>query len=185
MSYKPNFCCQCGDTINRIDWKLTTSRRFCDLCETDFKMQDWFPHGVLAFGILMSIFGFGTFFLKSVDSQKPLAQIAETSRDSRNKPSAKIAEPQNSANRNVNEGKLIETNDANIETQSLKTSLETNSLKIKQSQVSEVQNEPVYFCGAQTKKGSPCSRKVKGGGRCWQHSGQAAMLPENKLLVSR
>jgi hypothetical protein len=48
-----------------------------------------------------------------------------------------------------------------------------------------IAKEPVYWCGAQTKKGTPCSRKVKGGGRCWQHEGQAAMLPPEKLLISR
>ena len=25
------------------------------------------------------------------------------------------------------------------------------------------------ICGARTKSGRPCQRKVKGGGRCWQH----------------
>lgn len=25
------------------------------------------------------------------------------------------------------------------------------------------------YCGALTKKGTPCRRKVNGGGRCWQH----------------
>ncbi|MEC5395654.1 DUF3157 family protein [Bergeyella sp. RCAD1439] len=25
------------------------------------------------------------------------------------------------------------------------------------------------YCGAPTKKGGPCSRRVAGGGRCWQH----------------
>jgi hypothetical protein len=42
-----------------------------------------------------------------------------------------------------------------------------------------------YYCGAETKKGTPCSRKVKGNVRCWQHTGMPAMLPPDKLLVSR
>jgi len=45
--------------------------------------------------------------------------------------------------------------------------------------------ETVYFCGAPTKKGTPCSRRVRGGGRCWQHQGQNAMLPPEKLTASR
>ncbi|HEX9961513.1 MAG TPA: hypothetical protein VGB00_11305, partial [Pyrinomonadaceae bacterium] len=45
--------------------------------------------------------------------------------------------------------------------------------------------EAVYFCGAPTKKGTPCSRRVKGGGRCWQHAGQTALLPPEKLLISQ
>jgi hypothetical protein len=29
--------------------------------------------------------------------------------------------------------------------------------------------EEVYICGARTKKGTPCSRRVHGAVRCWQH----------------
>lgn len=43
--------------------------------------------------------------------------------------------------------------------------------------------EPVYICGARTKKGTPCSRRVHGPVRCWQHKGMPAMLPQEKLLI--
>jgi hypothetical protein len=43
--------------------------------------------------------------------------------------------------------------------------------------------EEVYTCGARTKKGTPCSRRVHGPVRCWQHKGMAAMLPQEKLRV--
>ena len=41
----------------------------------------------------------------------------------------------------------------------------------------------VYICGARTKKGTPCSRRVHGPVRCWQHKGMPAMRPQEKLLV--
>lgn len=41
----------------------------------------------------------------------------------------------------------------------------------------------VYLCGARTKKGTPCSRRVHGPVRCWQHKGSPAMLAQEKLLV--
>jgi hypothetical protein len=41
----------------------------------------------------------------------------------------------------------------------------------------------VYLCGARTKKGTPCSRRVHGPVRCWQHKGMPPMLPQEKLLV--
>jgi hypothetical protein len=47
----------------------------------------------------------------------------------------------------------------------------------------EVAAEEVYLCGARTKKGTPCSRRVHGPVRCWQHKGSPAMLPQEKLLV--
>ena len=43
--------------------------------------------------------------------------------------------------------------------------------------------EVVYVCGARTKKGTPCQRRVRGPGRCWQHRGLQAILPPSKLVV--
>jgi hypothetical protein len=43
--------------------------------------------------------------------------------------------------------------------------------------------EVVYVCGARTKKGTPCQRRVRGPGRCWQHRGMPAILPPSKLIV--
>lgn len=43
--------------------------------------------------------------------------------------------------------------------------------------------EQSYICGARTKKGTPCSRRVRGPVRCWQHKGAVAMLPNDKLIV--
>lgn len=43
--------------------------------------------------------------------------------------------------------------------------------------------EVVYICGARTKKGTPCSRRVHQPARCWQHKGAKAMLPPEKLVV--
>jgi hypothetical protein len=43
--------------------------------------------------------------------------------------------------------------------------------------------EEIYTCGARTKKGTPCSRRVHGPVRCWQHKGMKAMLPQDKLLI--
>ena len=44
--------------------------------------------------------------------------------------------------------------------------------------------EKTYTCGARTKKGTPCSRRVHGPVRCWQHKGAKAMLPLEKLVVN-
>jgi hypothetical protein len=43
--------------------------------------------------------------------------------------------------------------------------------------------EEVYLCGAQTRKGTPCSRRVHGPARCWQHKGARAMKPQDKLRI--
>jgi hypothetical protein len=36
--------------------------------------------------------------------------------------------------------------------------------------------DEVYICGARTKKGTPCSRRVHAPERCWQHKGMSSMI---------
>lgn len=48
---------------------------------------------------------------------------------------------------------------------------------------SPVNSEQLYTCGARTKKGTPCSRRVHGPVRCWQHKGAPPMLPAEKLII--
>jgi hypothetical protein len=45
-------------------------------------------------------------------------------------------------------------------------------------------SEAGYICGARTKKGRPCQRRVHvAGERCFQHKGLSAMVPLEKLVV--
>lgn len=47
-------------------------------------------------------------------------------------------------------------------------------------------SEIVSICGAMTKKGTPCQRRVRGTGRCWQHKGQPAAIPlEQRIITDR
>ena len=44
-------------------------------------------------------------------------------------------------------------------------------------------SELLYICGARTKKGTPCKRRVHfAGERCYQHKGMPAILPIDKLI---
>jgi hypothetical protein len=58
----------------------------------------------------------------------------------------------------------------------------TNSHPPQNSQATE-DEELVYICGARTKKGTPCVRRVHSPVRCWQHKGSPAILPPEKLIV--
>lgn len=45
-------------------------------------------------------------------------------------------------------------------------------------------NEEGYICGARTRKGTPCKRRVHAAGeRCFQHKGLPAMVPPEKLII--
>ena len=52
------------------------------------------------------------------------------------------------------------------------------------SPTSAIYDEPAYMCGARTKKGTPCRRRVHvAGERCYQHKGRTAMVALEKLVI--
>ena len=192
MLYKPNFCCQCGEKIQRVDWNLRTSRRFCDLCQTEFTVYEWMPKIGLGIGLILGIFFIGSFFQASNKKENVFpVKHSNGSQQNRDLPDQKknkqLAEIPNNQTQigNLSATPSVQTqtnsHSAAVLNQDLERKKQAESIQSRQND----KKEPVYFCGAETKKGTPCSRRVKGGGRCWQHEGKTAMLPENQLSVSQ
>lgn len=181
MSYKPKFCCECGEPIQRVNWTPLTSRRFCELCETEYKFEEMIPKAVLAAVIFLSIIGIGFFMRKA---EKPLNLTSVNSKNANmNSVNAQIA-----ANADVKTfAKIQETNSAAPDTPARQPNVQpkTNLKTPKPESAPATAQEIIYFCGAETKKGTFCTHRVKGGGRCWQHAGKPAMLPPDKLIASR
>lgn len=180
MPYKPKFCCECGEPIERVGWALLTSRRFCELCETEYKLDDWIPRATVAAGILFGIFGLGTFLQKA---EKPLS-LASGNSTNINKSAVNT---QISVEANVQS--FAKTQEANlvVAQSSAKPPIAQPKPASKVQKVENQQSaaqETMYFCGAETKKGTLCRHLVKGG-RCWQHAGKPAMLPPEKLVANR
>ncbi len=144
-SYRPNFCCECGNKIVRLRWFVWTSRRFCDKCARTFAKSNW-----LRPTITIVVFFLGAVLL---------------GRGCRSAPPPLIIE------RPVNSG----ASSAAIPGSPSSTATST-------PQPTPI-TEQLYTCGARTKKGAPCARRVHGPVRCWQHKGAPAMLPQEKLLV--
>ena len=49
---------------------------------------------------------------------------------------------------------------------------------------SATDDDAAYMCGARTKKGTPCRRRVHvAGERCYQHKGRTAMVALEKLVI--
>jgi hypothetical protein len=144
--YRPNFCCECGTKIVRLQWHPWTSRRFCDGCARRLRKERLRPP-LLAACLLLSV-GFAT---GRALRPKPPPLIIQRSANS---PLAKSDGPGLHGQSGVN---------ANSPTPPVE--------------------EVIYICGARTKKGTPCSRRVHQPGRCWQHKGMPAMLPREKLIV--
>jgi hypothetical protein len=190
MFYKPTYCCHCGEKIDREKWGIKDSRRFCESCASEFVFKEWIPRVIVFGGILGLLFGFGALLRKT---EKPLNVTASQTPAASNPAQNQQKSQQFLSNANV-QTSVSPSNAANnaaLQTQSQNSSdpNRAQNLRLQTSAKSaDKQNAPpeaVYFCGAQTKKGTPCSRRVKGGGRCWQHAGQAALLPPEKLLISQ
>ena len=185
MSYKPKFCCQCGEEIVRTDEKLWNSRRFCEFCNIEFGIHDWIPRLFLLCGILLGIIGVGSYWLKSdkplnVVQNQTAVNVPNVNKNIVNQAVARQTENQI--------GQNIQKDQTNFQAQPGKPQnlqpAQSNFVR-KNDNISAEAQEVVYYCGAQTKKGTMCSHRVKGGGRCWQHIGQPAMLPQEKLIVSQ
>ncbi len=184
MSYKPKYCCQCGVDIDKIDRKFWASPRFCELCETEFGIYDKARRGFVALGLILGLFGIGNFLVKP--EKTPLVAQNQFAVGNSNGKSE-------IANQKI-VSQILRDNDVQMKAQTgnsvaqLKSQGASSPTEAKGSRIENTSgdaSEAVYFCGAETKKGTLCSRRVKGGGRCWQHAGQPAMLPQAKLIAAR
>ena len=166
--YRPNFCAECGERITRLRWRVWTSRRFCDGCD-----RRKFRRGriVWPFAACAALLGLGYVGGRAV---RPAAPPLVIERGASNP--ASRASPLAAASGATNNA----TNDAtNVRDRNATTYGADGTETERPTDPAEV----VSICGARTKKGTPCSRRVRGTGRCWQHRGKPAMLPAAKLIV--
>ena len=161
MLYKPKFCCNCGEKIERIDWNLLTSRRFCDVCFVENKRYDHLPRAAVAGGLLALVFGLGTIFGGKGGESVPIQTLNSSPARLKSGPAAPVqAEPASAPS-------------APPSSQVSNTSV-SGPAAIASPAARKI-IEPIHYCGALTKKGTPCSRKVKSAGqRCYQHEGKPA-----------
>lgn len=171
MLFRPKFCANCGEKIERTDWSIFTSRRFCPVCEIEFKGHELIPRAVVAGGILIGLIGVGS-YLKSGSSND--ARTSLTPRTLVERPiSAALPSgvPRTEASPPAAAPAVREPEATVAQTASPRPA--------------PVLNEPQYYCGAETKKGTPCSRRVKGNIRCYQHVGMPAMVGADKLTAKK
>lgn len=182
MPYKPKYCCQCGEKIDRIDWKPWTSRRFCELCETEFGIYEWLSRGLFGVGLLLGLFGIGSYLQKD---DKPLNVAPKQFVSGVPSTRSAVVEQTNASQVSTNNAVQTLAQSSNSAAQ-IKSQIGRQASDFKTKQIDSPtteRSEELYFCGAETKKGTMCSRRVKSGGRCWQHVGQTAKLPQHKLKL--
>lgn len=165
--YRPNFCAECGTRIERRRWRLWTSRQFCSACDQRFRKARL----VLSVSASAVLLGIGFVAGRQARPASPPLVIE-------------------SGHTSVVGATKIRTSPADTEaTETAGTITAPTEPRYGPAgtAASERPTDPVEtvsICGARTKKGTPCSRRVRGVGRCWQHRGMPAILPPEKLIVT-
>jgi hypothetical protein len=165
--YRPNFCAECGERLARRNWRawikvwtgVWARAWWCEECARRLGRFGFtgFVRSV-AFVALVSIsaFSFGR-FLRPAPPPLIISRAA-------NSPLSDLPVNFEETARTVtrNEGDSTDRSAA----------------------PSQAADEKAYICGARTKKGTPCRRRVHSAGqRCFQHRGAVAMVPLEKLEV--
>lgn len=167
--YKPNFCAECGERIACARWRLWTSRRFCADCARRF------GHRQILWPLIAgaALFCLGLALGQSGRSEPP-PLIVERGQLSPLPAETKTVKPTREA---------PETGaDSPAATQARpEPSYGPDGTATERP---TDPNEVVAICGARTQKGTPCKRRVRGTGRCWQHRGMPAMIPVEKRIVT-
>jgi hypothetical protein len=154
--YKPNFCAECGERIARSRWHFWTSRRFCSGCAPRFR----------AARIVLPLVAGTAFFTLGLGAGRAV----------RTAPPPLILERR--------EPNVAATQRAPLPPQPARSKTENANAPASRAPDEGVapkhpadSSETVSICGALTKKGTPCQRRVRGTDRCWQHKGQPAIIP--------
>src|ERR1044071_6610695 len=131
-SYRPNFCCECGHKIVRLRWFVWTSRRFCDKCSRAFAKTQWLRPSLSLFALLL----FGVLL----------------GRGCRRSPAPLVIERPVPAQNSTTVSRTATSGASTAPDQSTTPSATTPTIA----------TDDIYLCGARTKKGPPCSRRVHG-----------------------
>jgi hypothetical protein len=168
--YKPNFCAECGEKITRTRWRWATSRRFCPSCDVRFRRARIFVPVIAA----AALFSIGLAAGRAT-RPKPPPLIVQRGELPTAPTDIKLSTGGNAA-KAEDESRADSSSSASQPGQKY-------GPDGTQTERPTDPNEVVSICGARTQKGTPCQRRVRGTGRCWQHRGMPAMLPPARLVV--
>lgn len=167
MLYRPKFCANCGDAIERAHWFVWTSRRFCEVCEVELKGHELVPRAIVALVLLVSLGAVVASFSSRPSGSFESARLSGPS----------IAPAPRSGPVEKRPVEVVPSTEAAVSGQpaTAPQASTTGRNTPVNSRPPVVVEESARICAAETKKGTPCSRRVKGNDRCYQHLGMPAM----------
>ena len=152
--YRPNFCVECGERLTRRGWRALIRARFCPDC--DSRLGRSVHAKTITIIVIVAAAAFATGRYLRPPGPPLIIQRAVNS-------------PLSDLPQNLNDSTRLAGD-------STKPNLE--------SPHPTAPDDKIYICGARTKKGTPCHRRVHAAGeRCFQHKGMPSLLPLSKLVV--
>jgi len=156
--YRPNFCAECGARLTRKSWRAWLHRGACVNCARRIGKTAWAKPLITVGVIAVAAFAFGR-YLRPAPPPLVIQRAANS--------------PLSDLPLNLNDSASTTTRKQNDSTSQNLVGLSITTA-----------DDAVYICGARTKKGTPCHRRVHfAGERCYQHKGMPAILPLEKLVI--
>jgi hypothetical protein len=161
-----NYCAECGARLKTKGWRAWLNGNFCKDCAHRLgRTGRARPLAVIAI-IIIAAFALGRYLRPGAPpliiertANSPLSDLPVNLNDT--------AKPARGNAKSQNEGTQASDDPSTRPTAN-----------------PESADDVVYLCGARTKKGTPCQRRVHfAGERCYQHKGKPAILPPEKLIV--
>jgi hypothetical protein len=161
-----NYCAECGAPLKRKGWRAWLNRNFCEACARRLGKTS-FARPVAGIAVIViAAFALGRYLRPGT----PPLVIERAANSPLSDLPVNLNDTSESGSRNTNsQSEIPQTSDD----PSARQTSNTGSA-----------DDVVYLCGARTKKGTPCQRRVHfAGERCYQHKGKPAILPLEKLIV--
>lgn len=153
---RANFCVECGERLARNGWAARLGRRYCDPCTRRLGTVTVVRPLIVVALVAIVAFAFGRYM-----SPAPPPLIIQRAANS-------------------------PLSDAPVEFQRASGANSNRDYQANQGPAALVANEEGYICGARTRKGTPCHRRVHvAGERCFQHKGLPAMVPPEQLVIKQ
>jgi hypothetical protein len=152
---KSNFCQNCGARLARKGWRLWMRGPLCDDCAGRPGVSTRSRTTIGIALVTVATFAFGRYL----------------------RPSPPPLIIQRAANSPLS--------DSPLDLNSIASRAPRTSSQGLAPPTSATYDEAAYICGARTKKGTPCRRRVHvAGERCYQHKGRTAMVALEKLVIT-
>ena len=151
--YEPNFCSECGAELTDERRSLWAGSQFCDSCGARFRRTRLVTPLLIGSFLLVGGYALGRYLRPP---EPPLI---------------------------IQRSALSTLSDAPLTIAAKTGAPAQNSDGHQRTGDGSIIEAVDYTCGARTKKGTPCLRRVHGPVRCWQHLGKPAILPQDSLMI--